>query len=157
MNHRGIRTMESTRRIAFVSFVAVLSACTTAQTRIRRHQADFDSYPPAVQRKIRAGQVDVGFTREQVALALGRPDRRYARKYESSVREVWIYGVGSGAPRVGIGFGIGPAGIDAFNGGAATSVDVLDPIDADAEIDRDEHLRIVFRDGKVASVKTQLE
>ena len=65
---------------------AALAGCAGPRQRIKKHQAEFDSYTPEIQQKIRAGQVDVGFTDRQVALALGRPDRVYSRKTASADR-----------------------------------------------------------------------
>jgi len=69
----------------------LLAGCATPESRIRRNPELFNSFPAEVQEKVRQGQVDVGFTREMVAMALGRPDRIYSRKAESAATEVWAY------------------------------------------------------------------
>jgi len=92
-----------------------LSACSTVDSRIRKQQALFDSYPPAVQNNIRNGRIEVGYTREMVAMALGEPDRKVETQTEDGVAEVWSYrksvpgfsvGMGSGS-YLGSGVGIG--------------------------------------------------
>src|SRR5258708_4829348 len=109
--------MKSSVMLRCAVFASILSACASPQSRIKRHQAEFDAYPTAVQQKIRDGQADVGFTSEQVALALGRPDRRYTRKAAAATQEVWVYGYGSGVTSVGLGFGMASRGLSAFGGG----------------------------------------
>lgn len=130
---------------------AALAACAGPQSRIRGHQAEFDAYSPAVQRKIRDGQADVGFTREQVSLALGRPDRVYARKTTSAEQEVWAYGSGvtgpGAAPGAGFGPGPGPAGPGFYGGGIG--------VEADPGIDRGERVRVVFQSGVVVAVESR--
>lgn len=123
---------------------ALLAGCSTINSRIQDHQAAFDASSPAVQRKIKAGQVDVGFTQEQAAMALGRPDRIFTTKTAARIREVWVYGAGGGGVRVGIGFasfgphsavGVGTAVGDGSGGGA--------------------RLRVIFDGGVVTSVVTR--
>ncbi|MBV8063247.1 MAG: hypothetical protein JOY51_06600 [Nevskia sp.] len=125
---------------------ALLAACASPDSRIRDSQAAFDSYPPAVQQKIRAGQADVGFTPEQARMALGEPDRKFTRTTAAGSSEVWAYrdsgpmfsfGVGGGSfgSHTGVGGGVGVA-----TGGDAP----------------DDKLRLVFVNGAVVSIeKTQ--
>jgi hypothetical protein len=94
------------------------SACATVERRIAASQAAFDAYPPEVQAQIRAEQIAVGFTPEQVEMALGEPDRKTTVTAEDAAGEVWTWsrsvpgvgiGVGTGSygGRVGVGTGIG--------------------------------------------------
>jgi len=102
--------------IALLAAAALaLSACSTIDSRIRKQQALFDSYPPDVQNNIRNGRIEVGYTQEMVAMALGEPDRKVEMQTEDGVAEVWSYrksvpgfsvGTGSGT-YVGSGVGIG--------------------------------------------------
>jgi hypothetical protein len=133
--------MKLPRALAWAA-LAALAACTSVNSRIRDHQAAFDAYPPGVRETIRRGGVDVGFTKEQTALSLGRPDRTYTRKTADGEREVWAYGVESAQPRVGFGFGLGmggPVGI-----GVGVSPDVQEG---------GANLRVVFENGAVVSVE----
>ena len=127
-------------------FATALAACSGPQSRIKKHQADFDSYSPAIQEKIRAGQVDVGFTDRQAAMAMGRPDRTYTRKTASAQQEVWAYG--GGGSRVGVGLGLGMGGGPGFYGGGVG-------ISSDPGVDRGERVRIVLQDGVVVAVESR--
>lgn len=68
-----------------------LAGCATPGRRIAANPELFNTFPPEAQEKIRAGRVDIGFTRAMVTMALGRPDRLYQRKTEKGESEVWIY------------------------------------------------------------------
>jgi hypothetical protein len=93
-------------------------ACASVEKRIAASQAAFDAYPPDVQAKIRGEQIAVGFTPEQVVMALGEPDRKTQITAEDAAGEVWTWsrsvpgvgvglGTGSYGGRVGVGTGIG--------------------------------------------------
>jgi hypothetical protein len=149
---RGARAytevMKISRFMAAALVSSLLTACTGPDTRIKTHQAAFDSYPPPVQQKIRRGQADVGFTKEQVTMAMGRPDRVYSRKTAASDQEVWAYGMGSGGPRAGFGFGVGAGGPGPAFSGAGAGI-AVDPED------QGELIRVVFQGGKVVGVENR--
>lgn len=119
-------------------------ATSTPQTRISQHRELYRSFPSEVQRKVSAGEVDVGFTEEMVELALGEPHRRITRQMETGKDEVWIYA--RSEPRVSFGFGFGSYGRRSGSSvGVSTST---------GGYDREERMRVVFRDGKVTSVES---
>jgi hypothetical protein len=125
--------------------VALLAACSsTPDSRIAKHQAAFGGYPAAVQQKIRAGEVDVGFTPEMVRLALGEPTREFNRQTESGTAEVWVYH--NNSPRFSFGVGLGGAvGRHSSAGvGVSTSTGGYDP---------EEKMRVEFRDGRVTAIE----
>lgn len=135
------------RTVVFI-LAAALAACQSPQSRIKKNQAAFDAYPPEVQTAIREGRADVGFTQEQVRMAVGKPDRVYSQKTADATREVWAYGLGGG-PRVGLGFGMssmsyGNGGGSAYGSSVGVSSDL-----------QDSHARVryVFENGKVVSVE----
>lgn len=135
------------RTILPLALILVWSAaCASPDSRIRRHKAAFDSYPAAVQAKIRAGEVDVGFTREQAEMALGAPDRKYTRKTASGAQDVWAYGRGSSRPRMGLSFGMG-LGRGERGGSYSGGMGV------ESEANRDERARVVFQDDRLVSVE----
>jgi hypothetical protein len=60
-----------------------------------------------VQRKISAGQIDVGFLPEMVTLALGKPGKIYNRADAHGESEVWVYS--KSKPQFSFGVGVGTA------------------------------------------------
>ncbi len=115
----------------------------TPQSRISKNREAYSRYPSNVQRMISAGMVDVGFTPEMVRLALGAPNREFSRQTENGSTEVWVYHDSS--PRFSIGFGIGSYGRhSASSVGVATST---------GDYDRDERVRVAFRDGQVTEIE----
>ncbi len=136
-------------RAAVLILLAALAACASPASRIKAHQAAFDAYPPETQRNIREGKAEIGFTREQVTMALGSPGRRYTRMTAGVDEEIWVYGAGSSArPSLGIGFGMGSYGM---GGGVSTGVGVESRDDGDARV------RVVFRDGAAVSVENRVK
>lgn len=133
-----------TTRLALTSLALALAfaGCSTPDSRIEKNSAAFAGYPPAVQAKIRAGEVDVGFTTEMVQLALGKPDRVIRRRTAAGESEVWIYADKS--PTFSFGVGIGGGGHHS-GGGVA--------VGASTDGDRDDRLRVVFDAGKVAAIE----
>ena len=69
----------------------LVTSCATPQSRIKRQQEVFDTFPPDVQETIRAGAVDIGFDTNMVFIALGRPDREYQRRTAAGETTIWSY------------------------------------------------------------------
>lgn len=138
--------MKALRFLATACLIpAVTAACSTTESRIREHRAEFESYPPEVQKKIRDGRVDPGFTKEQVAIALGRPDRVYRRRTAGGTNDVWAYAEAGGRTAVGFGFGMSSGGWDPRLGGG---------MGVTLEDDRaEDRLRVVFENGVVVAVE----
>lgn len=133
-----------TSRIAVLLLGAALAACSSPQSRIKKNQAAFDAYPPAVQGAIREGAVEVGFTGEQVVMALGKPSRVYSQKSAGANQEVWEYGIGGG-PSVGLGFGMSSmGGGGGYGTGVGVSSDSMDPR---------ARTRVILQNGVVVSVE----
>ncbi len=140
--------MKASRLISAACCALALAACSGPQSRVKKHQAEFDSYPPEIQRKILAGQVDVGFTDQQVSLALGRPDRVYTRKTETGEQDVWAYGGEGLGPQLTGGLGMtAGAGPGFYSAGI--------PIESEPDVDLRERVRIVLRKGVVIAVETR--
>jgi len=68
-----------------------LAGCSTAATRINRNQELFNSLAAKDQELIKQGRIAVGFTSDMVRLALGEPDRVYARTDARGESESWVY------------------------------------------------------------------
>lgn len=112
------------------------------QSRIKKNAEAFNSYPAEVRTSIERGQIKVGFTPDQVRLALGAPDRVLTRTSETGSSEVWIYR--ENKPHLGLGLGFG------FGGGSVgTGVGVST---AGREFP-DERMRVVFTAGRVSGVE----
>jgi hypothetical protein len=137
------------KSIRWTSVALCAAACVNPQSRIAKHQAEFDAFPASTQQKIRLGQADVGFTPQQTEMALGAPDRRYNRKTADAVQDVWVYGTGSGSARTGFSLGIGSMFPGPFGAGVgvATGTDSID--------DRDVRARVIFQSGLVLSVESR--
>jgi outer membrane protein assembly factor BamE (lipoprotein component of BamABCDE complex) len=69
----------------------MLAGCSTPASRIEQNQELFNTYEPDIQAAIRQGKIDIGFTRDMVHMALGKPDRQYSRTTESGQSEIWSY------------------------------------------------------------------
>jgi hypothetical protein len=130
---------------ALISSILWFAGCATSpQDRISENRELYRSFPSAVQRKVSAGEVDVGFTEEMVQLALGEPHRRVTRQTETGTDEVWIYA--NREPRVSFGFGFGSYGRHSGSSvGVSTSTGAYG---------REERMRVVFQDGKVTAVES---
>lgn len=119
---------------------ALLAACNTPASRIDDNKTVYLSYPVEIQQKLAAGQVDVGYTREQAQIALGKPNRRYSRTTAGSAQEVWIFR---------------ERGSQTYsrNSGYVGRVSGFSTLSASAG----ERLRVVFADNKVALIEEALK
>jgi hypothetical protein len=133
------------KALALALAAALLAACSSVNSRIKKHQAEFDSYPPEIQQKIRAGQVDPGFTFDQVEMALGAPDRTYSETGPGArAREIWSY-TGSAEPRVGFGVGYGSW----HRGGIGTGVAVGGP----GPYAYEDRITVIFEGGRAVNIR----
>lgn len=125
--------------------IALLAGCaSTPEQRISRQPADFNQLTPAQQQKVRAGQVDVGFTESMVWLALGEPARKLERVAPEGTVQVWVYT--RNAPRFSFGIGVGGGGgHTAVGTGVGVSTGGSDP---------EEVMRVEFSAGRVVRIET---
>jgi len=102
--------------------LAALAGCASYPTdRIPAHQADFDSWPPDVQARLRIGRIAQGDTQEQVFIALGEPNAKSVTTYpNNAVVEVWHYRHIAARLSVGVG-GSSYNGSTAVAGSASAS------------------------------------
>lgn len=122
--------------------VFALGGCASnPNSRIKKEQAAFEAMPADVQEKIRAGEVAVGFTPQQVTLARGKPDRVGRRTSATAQEEVWTYERRASGLGVGLGVGGGSGGVGGgvgvSSGGRAPQVE----------------LRVIFAGGVVTAVE----
>lgn len=130
------------RCLAALLVVATLAACASTASRISDQQSTFDAFPADVQTKIRAGQIDVGFTQDQVRMAVGEPTRRYTQQTTTGESEVWAYSKSS--PTFSFGLGAG-----SFGSGVGGGVGVGTNTGGNS----DDKLRVTFVAGKVTVVE----
>lgn len=127
--------------IVMAGALAVAGCQSTPEKRIAKNEAAFAAMPADVQAKIRAGEVAVGFTPQQVELAKGKADRVVRRTTAKGEEQSWIYekrasglgfgigvGGGSGGMGGGVGLSTGGRGPDVayvvnFSGGVVASVE----------------------------------
>lgn len=134
----------NTLRLGCLALVAFLAGCaSTPESRIQRNPEAFAQLPPAVQERVRRGQIEIGDTESVVLLALGEPARRMERlDQRTGSSQVWIYA--RSAPRFSFGIGVGSYGRH-----SATSVGVGT---STGGYDDDEAMRVEFQQGRVARV-----
>ncbi len=139
--------MKTLLTLASVSLMLALAGCASLDSRISKNQAAFDSWPVEVRSAIRAGQVKIGFTPEQVRVALGDPHRVYSRESEEGEAEVWAYF--ESGPKFSFGVGVGSGG---YGGGMGGGVAV-----SQSRNHLDEAKRIVFENGAVVAIEARSE
>jgi hypothetical protein len=136
--------MRLLRSALCLASAVLLAACsTTPEQRIAKNTALFDTFPPQVRQKIRAGKVEIGYTPDMVRLALGEPTRVFSRQTDAGAAELWVYH--DNGPRFSFGVGVGSVGRhSATSVGVGTSTGGYDP---------EEKMRVEFRDGRVTAVE----
>ncbi len=119
------------------------TGCSTVDSRAKKHEAAFNSWSPEVQEKVKAGQVDVGFTPEMVQVALGDPERTVTRTTANGEALVWIYADKS--PKFSIGLGVGSMRGSTGVGGGVTL--------GDSGWRDQEAMRVIFESGRVSAIE----
>jgi hypothetical protein len=115
--------MKTKLSILTLSAAMLLAAgCSTVDSRIARNRAVFNTWPADVQEAVAAGKIGVGFTPDQVQMALGRPDWAWTSTSADGTSQVWSYR--DNAPRFGFGFGVGGWG---RRGGWGLGMDTVTP------------------------------
>ncbi|MDB6169093.1 MAG: hypothetical protein JWM88_1957 [Verrucomicrobia bacterium] len=133
------------RRFASLGLLLLAAACSSPDSRIGGNHALFDSWSPAVQEKIRAGRIDVGFTSDMVRVALGDADRKATRTTARGTEEVWVYF--DHGPKFSIGVGMGASHGSTAYGGAMV---VGDNGFADNEV-----MRVILAGDRVVAIETR--
>lgn len=129
--------------LVLAAALALSTGCSSVESRIQSHQTDFNTWPPPVQQMVSAGQIGVGLTREQVEVALGRPDSTFLRTATNGTFEVWSYR--DRGPRFSFGIGMASFGRSSAVGGG---------IGVNNVGYAGEHLRVTFdQTGHVSSIE----
>ena len=79
------------QRALLTAGLLVLMGCATPESRIKEKPEVFAGFPPDVQANVRAGKIDIGYDKDMVYIALGKPERQYTRKTKDGTTEVWSY------------------------------------------------------------------
>jgi hypothetical protein len=132
-------------RLVLVSLLLGLSVagCSTVNSRVAAAPTVMQESPEEVRRLIRAGEVAVGFTRDQVRLALGDPNGVTRRVGARGDEEVWSYY--RRGPWLGLGVGVGVMS-GSRSGGAGVGVGV-------GGREEEPRIRVTFVDGVVSAVE----
>jgi hypothetical protein len=124
---------------------ALTGGCSTVDSRIARNRAEYSTWPMEVREKIAAGKIDIGFTPEQVLVALGEPDRKFTRTTSDGSSAVWSYR--ERKPQIAFGIGVGGFGGHSGVGGGVT---------LGSGYRDDEQMGVVFdRTGNVSAIETR--
>jgi len=67
------------------------TGCASPSYRIGKHPEYFNTLAPDKQARLRAGELDLGYTKQDVYLAVGWPDAKYTRRTAAGESEVWAY------------------------------------------------------------------
>jgi hypothetical protein len=142
--------MKTRLSLALLSLATLLAAgCSTVDSRIAKNRDAFNTWPPAVQDKVVQGKIDIGFTAEQVRVALGEPDRVWTRTTADGTSQVWSYR--DRGPRFGFGVGVG-MGSFGHRGGSFGSIG----LGTGTGYHDDEKMGVVFDpSGRVSSIETR--
>ena len=106
----------SSLRAVFAAMLVValaLGCASTPESRIADEQALFDAWPVDVQAKVRAGEIDLGMTEDQVRMALGEPDETSTSIDAGGETITWTWA----STRPGLSLGLGGIGIGGFGFG----------------------------------------
>ena len=134
---------------AAAACLLVVTSCSTVDSRIAKNREVFNTWPPTVQDKVVIGQIDIGFTPDQVRVALGEPDRVFTRTSADGTSQVWSYR--DRGPRFGFGVGVG-MGSFGSRGGSFGGVSV----GTGGGYRDDEKMGVVFdAAGRVSSIETR--
>ena len=127
----------------------MLAGCSTVSSRIAKNREAFNTWPTAVQDRVVVGQIDIGFTAEQVRVALGEPDRIFTRTTADGTSQVWSYR--DRGPRFGFGVGVG---MGSFGGRHGTFGGI--GLGTGGGYHEDEKMGVVFDPaGRVSTIETR--
>ena len=137
--------MKNFPALLMVSLLALAGGCASPESRVKQNAAAFAAWPAEVQQRVRAGKVEVGYTKAMARVALGEPDRLVSRTTATGVSEVWVYF--DKGPKFSFGLGLGSMrGRGAMGGGVMVGGNDW----------RDEEvLRLVFDGDWISAIETR--
>lgn len=135
-----------------VGVLAFFTGCETVNDRIKEKPEAFNSVDQATQDKIKQGIIDIGFTEDLVYLALGKPDQRRESANASGKTVTWIYNTYYQRPE-GTQF-VGYSRHVYFDPYLKTYRVYYRPVyDEVYSEEKEERIRIVFKNGKVSVIE----
>lgn len=135
--------MISTGLWLVVAALGMAGCASTPETRVEKNAATVAAWPADVQAQVRAGKVAIGFTAEQVRVAVGEPDRVATRTDTAGAHDVWVY-LDHG-PKFSFGLGVGSGGGgSSVGGGVGVSTGGRGPR---------ELMRVIFEGGLVSAIE----
>lgn len=146
MNHRLLRTFMLAGSLGF------FAGCQSIDSRIKENPEVFANADKATQDKLIQGIIDLGFTEDEVYVALGKPDEKRESVTENGRRLTWIYNTYYDRYD-----GTGFAGYHRsvyYDPYLRAYRMYYRPVFADTYIhEKEERIRIVFQDGKVTVIE----
>lgn len=142
------------RLLPFLLSVAALglAGCSTIDKRIAEKSAAFATYPAEIQASLRQGLVEIGYTPDQVYIALGKPDDKRERITAQGREVTWIYHSYEEDYR-GTAL-VGSRRLIAYDPVRKRNYVYWEPAVVDVYRGRiDERIRISFQDGKVTVIE----
>lgn len=150
MNHRLFRTFMLAASLGFIA------GCQTVDSRIKEKPEVFAGLDAATQDKIKQGIIDLGYTEDMVYLALGAPDQKREAVTAQDRSVTWIYNTYYNRYD-----GTAFAGYNRslyFDPYLKTYRVYYRPVYADTyRTEKEERIRVVFKDGKVISLEQTKE
>jgi hypothetical protein len=133
------------------------AGCQSVDNRIKEKPDVYGKLDPAAQDKIKQGIIDIGFTEDMVYLALGRPDQKRESIRANGTSTIWIYNTyydrfDSMPPYGWGGYRRGPYYDPFFRGYPYRMYDRPYFFDSYVE-EKEERIRVVFRDGKAVVIE----
>ena len=137
--------------LLLVSLV-VFTGCQTVESRIKEKPDVFAKLDAATQDKVKQGIIELGYTPDVVYLALGAPDRKHESVRATGKSETWIYNTYydryDGSAYVGYHRSV------YFDPYLRAYRMYYRPAFADTYVqEKEERIRVVFKEGKVAVIE----
>lgn len=135
-----------------IGVLAFFTGCETVNDRIKEKPEAFNSVDQATQDKIKQGIIDIGFTEDMVYVALGKPDQKRESANASGKTVTWIYNTYYQRPE-GTHF-TGYSRQVYFDPYLKTYRIYYRPVyDEVYSQEKEERIRIVFKDGKASVIE----
>lgn len=151
--------MKSPRTFLIILVTALLglAGCQTVESRIKEKPEAFAQVDKETQDKIRQGIIDIGFSEDLVYLALGKPDQKKESVSATGNTTTWIYN--TYYDRYEGTYMMGHYHRQVYFDPYLRTYRVhYRPVFADAYVtEKEERIRVVFKDGKASVIEQTKE